>query len=137
MSEIIIDGVDVSGCVNRATNAIGKDFGTYCREITGGCKNHNCYYKQLKRAEEKNEKLKGKIIDMNSIIEDIAISLEDRNLKLTEMPFKINDIRIKMLKYTQALEEMREKCKDLYDVADKENAGFYTILQMIDEVLND
>lgn len=61
--EIMIDGVDVSGCgyydeIEQECNicGMGKDReDTFCRK----CKdNKNCYYKQLKRLEAENAKLK-------------------------------------------------------------------------------
>lgn len=65
MAELIVDGVDVSECVYR-------DYRNMCccdsskpnegeERITGrgGCKyNPNCHFKQLKRAEQKLEKIK-------------------------------------------------------------------------------
>lgn len=57
--QITIDGIDVSGCIHRATNKMGNDIGTYCRCFTESCKNiKNCHYKQLKRAEQECERLK-------------------------------------------------------------------------------
>ena len=60
--QIIIDGVDVSGC-----EFYNKDDKT-CREVNGKydtdicefdkCENSNCYYKQLKRKEREYEELK-------------------------------------------------------------------------------
>ena len=60
--EIIIDGVDVSGC--EYYNKYDKT----CREVNGNydtdicefdkCENSNCYYKQLKRKEQECEELK-------------------------------------------------------------------------------
>lgn len=55
--EIIIDGVDVSGC----------DYYEYCgciddnHELNQCENNRNCYYKQLKRLEAENAKLKEEI----------------------------------------------------------------------------
>lgn len=56
--KIIIDGVDVTKCFHRATNKVGNDIGTYCREFTGSCKGQGCYYKQLQRKEQECEKEK-------------------------------------------------------------------------------
>ena len=63
--QIIIDGVDVSGC--EYYNKYDKT----CREVNGNydtdicefdkCENSNCYYKQLKRKEQECEELKEEI----------------------------------------------------------------------------
>lgn len=63
--QIIIDGVDVSGC-----EYYNKDDKT-CREVNGKyetdicdfdkCENSNCYYKQLSGLKAENTRLKEKI----------------------------------------------------------------------------
>jgi hypothetical protein len=61
-TQIIIDNVDVSGCYYYSK---GKCLGCYtlnkkdCISLYGICKKINdCHYKQLKRAEQKLEKIK-------------------------------------------------------------------------------
>lgn len=60
--QIIIDGVDVSGCENY----IGANTKTHNCTLYDGylrpCKNADCYYKQLKRAENQ-------IVDFNKMVE--------------------------------------------------------------------
>lgn len=68
--QIIIDGVDVSGCSLYEDNPKYRMWGTCdCMrtmidqsgydELAGAeCKGHNCYYKQLKRKEQECERLK-------------------------------------------------------------------------------
>ena len=73
--EIIIDGVDVSGC--EYYNKYDKT----CREVNGNydtdicefdkCENSNCYYKQLKRKEQKCEELEK---ELAKVYEDIKLS---------------------------------------------------------------
>ena len=65
--EIIIDGVNVAGC-EHLTEIMGcwlstADYLPYKGNITNQlCKyNDNCYYKQLKRLEQKNKELKEEI----------------------------------------------------------------------------
>lgn len=66
MEEIIIDGVDVAGC------EFYSDYDKTCREANGKFDTDlcdfdkceyitNCYYKQLKRLEQENAKLKEEI----------------------------------------------------------------------------
>ena len=50
--QIIINGVDVSGCVRLQDDNISCELGGKCQSWD------NCYYKQLKRAKQKLEKIK-------------------------------------------------------------------------------
>ena len=58
--QIIIDGVDVSGCRYLFDDTSYKRSKTSCSITLKDCKylGNNCYYKQLKRAEQKLEKIK-------------------------------------------------------------------------------
>ena len=85
--QIIIDGCNVSGCVQFTQEGD-------CCNLGGGCKGWpNCYFKQLKRKEQECEKLNNKIIDMNSIIEDAAINLGNKDFTLYDLPFEIKKLR--------------------------------------------
>ena len=63
--QIILDGVDVSGCPHYQT--IGylsqKDKGIkdYCDLFVYSCKNANCHYKKWQRKEQECEELKEKL----------------------------------------------------------------------------
>lgn len=50
--EIIVDGVNVAGCVRLQDDEISCDLGGECEGW------ENCYYKQLKRKEQECEELK-------------------------------------------------------------------------------
>ena len=50
--QIIIDGVDVAGCVRLQDDEISCDLGGECKGW------ENCYYKQIKRKEKEYEELK-------------------------------------------------------------------------------
>ena len=130
MSEkIIVDGVNVTQCFHRATNAIGKDYGTYCREFTGSCVGQKCYYKQLKRLEQENEKLKAEV--------DTWKYQAQKSDEMSDIDFA------KQKKYKQTLEEVRS----LFDAITNGELKTFNeidagkiILQVrkkIDEVLND
>lgn len=85
--QIIIDGVNVYGCVQFIQEE--ED----CCNLGGSCKGWpNCYYKQLKRKEQECKKLNNKIIDMNSIIEDAAINLGNKDFTLYDLPFEIKKL---------------------------------------------
>ena len=80
--EIIIDGVDVSGCSLYEDNPKYRMWGTCdCMrsmvdqsgydELAGAeCKGYNCYYKQLKRKEQECEELKKAYARLNSLYND-------------------------------------------------------------------
>ena len=98
--QIIIDGVDVSGCSLYEDNPKYRMWGTCdCMrsmvdqsgydELAGAeCKGYNCYYKQLKRKEQECEDLKklaethcAEIINMqrelDQLTEELAISIQE------------------------------------------------------------
>lgn len=84
--QIIIDGVNVAGCVRLQDDKISCDLG-------GSCKGWgNCHFKQLARKTKECEKLNNKIIDMNSIIEDAAINLGNKDFTLYDLPFEIKKL---------------------------------------------
>ena len=85
--EIIIDGVNVAGCVRLQDDKISCDLGGECKGWP------NCYYKQLARKTKECVKLNNKIIDMNSIIEDAAINLGNKDFTLYDLPFEIKKLR--------------------------------------------
>lgn len=101
MKEIIIDDVNVAECgyfcefdKECSICGMGTDgedtFCKYCKD------NSNCYFKQLKRLEQENEKLKQQIDQWKS-----AFSLDTKMLEHTENAEE---------KYQQALEKIREMC---------------------------
>ena len=61
--QIIIDGVDIAGCVRLQDDEISCDLGGECKGWG------NCYYKQLKRKEQECEELKSDLTDLSKIID--------------------------------------------------------------------
>ena len=98
--QIIIDGVDVSGCEHRCDThktllADGHimEFKNYCQITNDGCYAINCYYKQLKRKEQEYEELKedverwkrnfnGKVSAIEELIKIIQQALEDFSIEV-------------------------------------------------------
>ena len=61
--QIIIDGVDVAGCVRLQDDKISCD-------LSGECKGWgNCYYKQLKRKEQECEKYEQILAEIKEVAE--------------------------------------------------------------------
>lgn len=127
MSETIINGIDVSECEFLECGMCNAQ--RNCDGYTGiECKydNEDCYYRQLKRLQEENEKLKKN---------------EQLKKPCLVMP-KVKQLAVPIEKYEKlykALEEIRklinETCWDYTDISIipvKE-----TILDKINEVLND
>lgn len=99
--QIIIDGVDVKNCkgIDLGLFPLAKCKFLKFKTSDGGiagiwCSDHtNCYYKQLARKTQECKKLNDKIIDMNSIIEDAAINLGNKDFTLYNLPFEIKKLR--------------------------------------------
>lgn len=63
--QIIIDGVNVAWCVRLQDDEISCDLGGECKGW------ENCYYKQLKRQEQKNEELKQTLAEIKFWIREL------------------------------------------------------------------
>ena len=114
--EIIIDGVNVAGCLyHRMNNKMAMC--TTCNSGKGSpfCEyEKDCYYKQLQRLKQENEKLKKE----NAELLTVSCLLEDN-------------------KYRKALEEIREIAEDIVenDVYENSDAKAEKILDKINEVI--
>ena len=139
--QIIIDGVDVSKCKYYALQKhydIESD-GLWKVCYSKDCKysicanNYDCYYKQFKRKEQECKKLNNKIIDMNSIIEDAAINLGNKNLStLYDLPFEIK----KLIQECKALKSESFTREELIGIQEKDIARYRKALEEIEKVIN-
>lgn len=125
--QIIINGVDVSGCERLIIN---KTYGYVCNceedtHLISSCKNRpNCYFKQLKRKEQECE--------------------QEKTLKemyLTYYKAKHDDIKGEFFRYKRVLTEIKYIAEENIRIADLEGlSGVYRrglaeqILQKIREV---
>ena len=112
--QIIIDGVDVSGCKHYNPEQYFKcNIGCcHCEE------NPNCYYKQLKRKEQEceeinltNERLVAEKYTMNEEILKLKQELEER-----ERDNKIIDAKILSIKIINGKNTDLKINKDVYDI---------------------
>lgn len=91
--EIIIDGVDVAKCEFLRNCIIPDNYG--CKiDDSLCCDVDNCYYKQLKRLEQQNEKLKKEVKQIGSDFikkGDYVRELEQENERLKEELEKIRN----------------------------------------------
>ena len=162
--EIIIDGVDVSGCCYVYDN---EDLDYMCQDGMGTCicqENKSCYYKQLQKLKEENERLKNeRTADLVKQLKDLrseneALIKENEDMKKSfvshsefmdilennpninwEETAKENIYLIN--KYCKALEEIREKLcfgRTFYDgYFDKPKLSRQDeVIKLINEVLN-
>lgn len=91
----MIDSVDVSGCKHYKINGKCRipHYQQGIRYVSCNCDEWDCYYKQRARKAQECKKLNDKIIDMNSIIEDAAINLGNKDFTLYNLPFEIKKLR--------------------------------------------
>ena len=110
--QIMIDGVDVSGCryfcryddLCRNDN-IGRVTRPLCKRIP------DCYFKQLALKTQECVKLNCEIIDMNSIIEDAAINLGNKDFTLYDLPFEIKKLTQECEGKERIIEKQRKEIR--------------------------
>lgn len=124
--EMIINGVDVSGCEHYEDHTL-YDCNETC-EINGGivctkCKEHpNCYYKQLKRKDkackEWKEEYRAKVEELNELEEKLLYK-EQECKELKKQIIDTNGLRVdaarakqKAKRYLQKLERIKEIVKN-------------------------
>ncbi len=140
--EIIIDGVDVAGCeyYYRCDCKINDDTDINL------CKWHNdCYYKQLKRLQEKYDTLTNKFF--NSETDKTRLEQENKELRREIVELRKDCNHCNFYKYRSALEEIKEDMEQDTTCESREcgcddyakclNCIKETILNKINEVLND
>lgn len=136
MTEEMINGVDVSGCeyINCCCYENGKCLWTkryYENNIVPDCEEvQDCYYKQLKRLETENAKLKDENFKLGQIdIKKVTLvenrQLEEENAKLKEALKKIKSIidndfsnrymELGFNEYDDILEQIEKICEVLKD----------------------
>ena len=87
--QIIIDGVDVSGCKHYENHTL-YDCNETC-EINGGivctkCKEHpNCYYKQLQREKQSSQEARDTAIKEFNRAEELKTLLKHKEQKLIKI----------------------------------------------------
>ena len=129
MSETIINGIDVSECeklgetIDGFTCGLGKRI-RFANEIITKhnlCKdNPDCYFKQLKRLQEENEKLKE-----NQCCPETCEYIATEIIRYTNV-CEVNS------KYKQALEKIRDIVKPI-----KDNTCFGMSCGAVDWILNE
>lgn len=136
MKEIIIDGVDIKRCkyLNKVVNE--EPYCNIDEEHLYTCSSdENCYFKQLKRLEQENEKLKSEIIDTNSVIEDISINLGLKQIdSIYECFYAVKDLLKENKKLTEQNEYYITKQNQLLDDKDFQSGIIEELRNQLEEV---
>ena len=138
--QMIIDGVDVSGCkcfyINASHPELQECINPYCKDL---CKNNpNCYYKQLIRKEQECNQLKVKYLSLKRGIE---IAKEADKYWISQLKAE-NDLfrtchdneQAKRRKFEQTLTEIKEIAEENKETAQYKGICF-SILKKISEVI--
>jgi hypothetical protein len=96
MEEIIIDGIDVSECCFYHNSKCDNPNGMACNCIN----NAVCYFKELKRLEQENKRLKFKLDTVEADYEADEIEIEDLKNKLNLLTTANNHL-LQLDKYRQ------------------------------------
>lgn len=127
---IYLDGVDVSGC-----EFYNKDDKT-CREVNGKydtdicdfdkCEGSNCYYKQLKRAENQ-------IVELNKKVEVKTQEYEELKAYAQRQENQREEYYKEFLRKDKALEKIEEVClEDTYTFADGTQIRYDSLDDILD-----
>lgn len=119
--EIIIDGVDVSGCFHYKNQSCIADYLLTDQDFSNAkcAYSPNCHFKQLQRKTQENEELKKN----NQILCDLYKNVDSCLQKRTE----------KFDRYRKAFEEIKEIVKDWY----KNEWSCYMCRKNMDKKLED
>lgn len=124
--QIIIDGVDVSGCEHY------EDLNCFAYRDSCGypldCKdNSNCYYKQLKRKEQECEELKRDLTDLSKIIDckngtilTFKEQLDQLKAKNEELKKILNEGCLHNLTLMTELRVLLQTLAEIKEIADKD-----------------
>lgn len=134
--EIIIDGVNVAGCIYYKQECIAN-----CGMFALGdfkCEGQICLYKQLKISEQENKELKEKIIKLSEekgylIVENNTLKEKNEGLKIKHQRYRECSMQLNK-KYKSVLEEIRKIAKNPI-LSYRESV--INIQDKINEVLND
>lgn len=110
--QIIIDGVDVSGCRYLFDDTSYKRSKTSCSITLKDCKylDNNCYYKQLKRKERECEELKKIINEAKNSKLDLKSFLVGEAVQ-NEYEQQLHKLKVENNKLKEELEAVYDNCK--------------------------
>ena len=118
--EIIINGVNVAGCINFVGCNMCNDF------LDGQCEGHNCEYKQLKRLEQENKVYEQSEQEAIKIIADLK-----HQLSLFKQGHKTEQDRRR--KFENALEEIRDKAGEI--ITNENKSNYWDLYKILSDIL--
>lgn len=129
--QIIIDGVDVSGCKKYEheivrCNATMKNM-CFCGGRCTDKKNADCYYKQLKRKEQECKELKSDLTDISKII-------DCKNGTILTFKEQLDRLKAENEKYKQTLTEIEEIAMGIMDDDLEESSAYYDAKQILQKI---
>ena len=104
---IVIDGVDVSGCICYKSTGKYNSCGYYCEE------NPNCYYKQLKRSEAQCEGMFVTHTDLEKKYKAKEQEYEDLKQKLLDKTYAYSVMERSRRNSLQQLDQLEEENRSL------------------------
>lgn len=129
--EIIIDGVDVSGCKKLMQGIV--PFGCMEDRKTCSCMNNpNCLYKQFKRKEQECEELKGENFTFVELIKTQEEQLDDDNVIIER--FLIASGKSKDITEPDEFEEVFQDIEQTYSEHEELNKECKDLKQALDEI---
>lgn len=129
--QIIIDGVDVSGCeyYDQGICNIPDVIETYDSCIDKGA----CYFKQLQRKEKECEEVSNEIVELNVKYETV-VNLAKKNADANE--YCLQELEKENQKLKQALDEIEELISDdkfiRCPINDDVNCNYFTRNKILD-----
>ena len=100
--QIIIDGVDVSGCEYLKYDKIG------CYADDCYCLGNDCYYKQLARKTQECEEKDERIIELTKAGRELKQECEELKIKIEEWNAANVELAVELDRYRKALEEIEK-----------------------------
>ena len=119
--QIIIDGVDVSGCEHlyKEIDCLAHiDFSECCEGYNpsyGYCPNTDCYYKQLKAKEQECEELKEDEKSLLNVIDHLQKQKNEWEEKYNDLGQDFDQLKAKNIKISKTLTEIKEIAKQEID----------------------
>ena len=119
--QIIIDGVDVSGCcqyMSRYMEDYDIDTLDYCRYHFKPCKDVDvkyCYYKQLKRKEQECEELQNKFLELNCKAYSNSLELDQLKAEKDGLKTMLKDLSYENQKFCYQIEEQTKQLEPFKD----------------------
>ena len=118
--EIIIDGVDVSGCKNFSCGKCEEEnkIPITINHFTADCRMYpNCYYKQLKRKEQECEFSNLRIIQLQETLSQYETDLSTKDCIVETCKAQYKELKAELEQYKKSkqasYEEMQKKCNEL------------------------